>query len=67
MLNISPDDPLALAAVAAIRNGDLEALNRLLRDNPNLATARIGTSRTLLHIATDWPGNFPNSAGTIAA
>jgi ankyrin repeat protein len=67
MLNISPDDPLALAAVAAIRNGDLEALNRLLRDNPNLAIARIGTSRTLLHIATDWPGNFPHSAATIAA
>jgi uncharacterized protein len=67
MLNISPDDPLALAAVAAIRNGYQEALKRLLSDNPNLATARIGTSRALLHITTDWPGNFPNSAATIAA
>jgi uncharacterized protein len=66
-LNIHPDDPLAVAAVEAIRSGDLEVLKRLLRDNPSLATARIGKSRTLLHVATDWPGNFPNSAATVAA
>jgi uncharacterized protein len=67
MLNIHPDDPLAVAAVEAIRSGDLEEVKRLLRDNPSLATARIGKSRTLLHVATDWPGNFPNSAVTVAA
>jgi uncharacterized protein len=66
MLNISPDDPFALAAIEVIRSGNLEELKRLLRDNPNLASARIGTSRTLLHVATDWPGNFPNSAATVA-
>src|SRR5436305_5668537 len=66
-LNIHPDDPLAVAAVEAIRSGDLEVLKRLLRDNPSLATARIGKSRTLLHVATDWPGNFPNSAASVAA
>jgi ankyrin repeat protein len=67
MLNIRPDDPLAVAAVEAIRSGDVEALKRLLRDNPSLARARIGNSRTLLHVATDWPGNFPNSAATVVA
>ena len=66
-MNIHPDDPLAIAAVEAIRSGDLEVLKRLLRDNPSLATVRIGKSRTLLHVATDWPGNFPNSAATVAA
>jgi ankyrin repeat protein len=67
MLDIPPDDPLAIAAVTAIRSGDVETLKRLLRDNPGLATARIATSRTLLHVATDWPGNFPNSAATVVA
>jgi uncharacterized protein len=67
MLTIDPDDALAVAAVEAIRSGDLEALQCLLRDNPSLAIARIGKSRTLLHVATDWPGNFPNSASTVAA
>ncbi|GLZ32300.1 hypothetical protein Lesp02_44880 [Lentzea sp. NBRC 105346] len=49
----------------AIRTGDLDGLRRLLDDDPGLATARIG-GRTPLHIATDWPGHFPNSAATIA-
>jgi hypothetical protein len=67
VLNFRPDAPLAVAAVEAIRRGNLEALMRLLRDNPSLATARIGNSRTLLHVSTDWPGNFPNSAATVTA
>jgi ankyrin repeat protein len=67
LLNLRPDEPLALAAVEAIRSGDIDALKRLLDENPGLAPARIGGSRTLLHVATDWPGNFPNSAATVAA
>src|SRR5262249_8452873 len=51
--------------------GNLEELERLLDDNPGLARARIvnakGESRTLLHIATDWPGHFPNVGKTITA
>jgi ankyrin repeat protein len=65
MLSIQPDDPLAVAVVEAIHTGDIEALKRLLAQNPDLATARIG-ARSMLHIATDWPGHFPNSAATVA-
>ncbi|MGH9211323.1 MAG: hypothetical protein ACRD2C_11670 [Acidimicrobiales bacterium] len=69
------DDPLALAVVVAIRGGDVDGLQRLLRDNVGLAIATIrdegcgegGVSRTLLHVATDWPGHFPDVAATIAA
>src|SRR3989442_8768215 len=64
---IDTHEPLAVAVVAAIQSGDLERLQRLLGENPGLATARIGMSRTLLHVATDWPGHFPNGAATIAA
>lgn len=66
MLSLSPDDPLAVAVVAAIRGGDLEGLNRLLGGNSGLATARIGP-RTLLHVAADWPGHFPNGAAVVTA
>jgi ankyrin repeat protein len=57
------------AAVAAIRAGDLPALLRLLADHPNLATERLPDDggRTLLHVATDWPGHFPRVSETIAA
>src|SRR5437867_5368301 len=67
MLVIDTHEPLAVAVIAAIQSGDLERLQRLLGENPGLATARIGMSRTLLHVATDWPGHFPNGAATVAA
>ncbi len=74
-LTLLADDPLADAAVEAIRGGDVEGLSRLLAENAGLATARLvdvgaaqcASSRTLLHIVTDWPGNFPHGAGTVAA
>jgi uncharacterized protein len=68
--SLHADDPRAVALVAAIQSGDVAALERMLRDDPTLATARIvdekGTSRTLLHVAADWPGHFPNGARTVA-
>lgn len=72
---LRPDDPLAVAVTEAIRVGDVEELTRLLHDNPGLATARIrnenggdgDVGRTLLHVATDWPGHFPGVAATIQA
>ena len=41
----------------------------MLKEHPALATGVIrddkGAGRTLLHMATDWPGHFPNVAATI--
>jgi len=73
-LNIAAEDPLAFAVVEAIHKGDVESLQRLLEDNPGLATSRLGDpnrcngrARSLLHVATDWPGHFPNGARIVAA
>jgi hypothetical protein len=71
MATIDTEDPLAVAVVDAIHSGEVPTLKRLLAENPGLATARLGdddpdgVSRTLLHVATDWPGHFPNVATTI--
>ena len=76
MRYLSTEDPLAVAAVQAIHSGDVETLKRLLAESPFLATVRLGgatsgdpceMSRTLLHVATDWPGHYPNGAETVAA
>ena len=78
MTTMADDEPLAVAVTGAIRAGDLEALARLLAENPGLATTRIAqrdcddaqgpdAGRTLLHVATDWPGNCPNGAATVRA
>jgi ankyrin repeat protein len=72
MLTLRNNEPLTTSTVEAIRTGDLEALQRLLDENPFLSTARFendkgnGVSRTLLHFATDWPGHFPNGVAVIA-
>jgi uncharacterized protein len=69
---IATDEPIAVAAVKAIHDGDVGALRRLLADHPELATAGLGSddeggmTRTLLHVATDWPGHFPNGPQTVA-
>jgi ankyrin repeat protein len=65
---IAADDPLAVAATAVVQAGDLDALDRLLSNDPWLTTARIGdwdSYRTLLHAATDWPGHFPNGPAVV--
>src|SRR4051794_40174445 len=73
---LTPSHPLVIAAGTAIRTGDVGTLKQLLADNPGLATARIvsepsgnrcGSSRTLLHVATDWPGNYPSGPETVRA
>ena len=64
-MHLQSNDPLAQALTTAIQTGDLDALTQLLAGNPALATAVIdddcGNGRSLLHIATDWPGYFPNA------
>jgi ankyrin repeat protein len=68
-LTLASDDPVAVALVEAIRAGDTGWLQRLVEENPGLAAARLrdakGGSRTLLHVATDWPGYFPNGPAIV--
>jgi len=56
----------AAAAVEAISSGDTKSLKRLLSQNSSLANTRVDNERTLLHVATDWPGHLPNNMETIA-
>ena len=69
-MDIPHTEPLAKSLTAAIHSGDVASLKQLLEANPRLSTARIrdnkNNGRTLLHIATDWPGHFPSVAQTIA-
>jgi ankyrin repeat protein len=58
-------EQMSIEAVEAIQKGDVERLRGLLREDPRLATARVDGQRTLLHIATDWPGHFPNVVESI--
>lgn len=68
-------DPTAVQVMDAIRSGDQKALRLWLDEHPGLANVRIAGSdghcgvgeRSLLHVATDWPGHFPDVAATIAA
>lgn len=69
-MELSIHDPLALSVTAAIQRGNTDELRDLLANNAGLAQAVIvdgkGVRRTLLHIAADWPGHFPNGAMTVA-
>ena len=63
--------PVAGSITNAIHTGDVGALIRLLSAHPGLARARIvgadGFERSLVHVATDWPGRFPNVGATLRA
>ena len=71
MATMRTSESVAVAATSAIHRGRLDDLRTLLADHPDLAAARFGDdehdgmSRTLLHVATDWPGRFPQVATTI--
>ncbi len=66
MMNIAVNNPLGAAVMAAIHSGDLDALERLLIENPHLSTSTIN-DRSLLHVVADWPGHFPNGAAAVKA
>ncbi len=63
------DNPNHEAAITAIHAGDLSTLQQLLAEHPGLASTRLPRhgGRTLLHIATDWPGHYPAVGATITA
>ncbi|KAB2329534.1 ankyrin repeat domain-containing protein [Cytobacillus depressus] len=64
MDSIKNNDPLVISFVRAVQTGNVDALRRLLDEVPGLASKRAtdnkGSSRTALHVVTDWPGYFPN-------
>ncbi|MEU9335784.1 ankyrin repeat domain-containing protein [Streptomyces sp. NPDC048290] len=74
MTTLNSLDPSAVAVTEAIRTGDLAALRGLLADQPGLASAQItetedaerAGTRSLLHIATDWPGHYPRGPEVVA-
>ncbi|HMH94110.1 MAG TPA: ankyrin repeat domain-containing protein [Streptosporangiaceae bacterium] len=58
-------DPVAVAAVHAIRTGDTTSLASLLSQHPGLVSEQIHGARTPLLVAADWPGYFPNGPATV--
>ncbi len=70
-MKLPADDPRAVAFFEAVRAGDVGAVERLLDAHGDLATARFvdprcGDERSALHVATDWPGHFPNGRAVVA-
>lgn len=69
-MDIPANDPRALAVKNAIRKGEVQQLEQLLQQDPDLAVARLVDTkqvrRSLLHVVTDWPGHFPEGARTVA-
>ena len=67
---IQADDERAVALGAPIRSGHVESMERHLRDIPEPPTARaVDTprpTRTLLHLAANWPGQYHNGSDTVA-
>jgi ankyrin repeat protein len=61
---IPSDDQAATDLRAAVRAGDVEAIQRMLRNDPALVRARLGSkqsgSEMPLHMVASWPGYFPN-------
>jgi uncharacterized protein len=60
---MTPDQETAVALVAAIHSGDIDVVERIVADTPELARCPLGgrfKTRTALHVVADWPGYFPN-------
>ena len=68
---LTSTDPVAVSITKAIHTGDVAALRQLLSEDPGLANVRIvgadGVERSMVHVATDWPGRFRNVAATLRA
>jgi uncharacterized protein len=63
------DEPLAIALTAALKQGEVHRLGRLLAAEPALATCVVrdqkGGGRTPLHLFADWPGHIPDAAAIV--
>jgi ankyrin repeat protein len=61
---IPGDDRAAVDLRAAVRAGDVGAIQAMLRADPGLARARLGStdsgSETALHVVAGWPGYYPD-------
>ena len=60
---MTADHETGAALVAAIHSGDIDAVQRIVADTPELARGPLGgrfKTRTALHVVADWPGYFPN-------
>jgi len=65
---IAADDPLVVALTEAVQAGDLERLDHLLASHPQLALERFGDAQKsceALHLATDWPGHWPDVVAVV--
>ena len=60
------DEPLAVELTAALKQGEVDRLSRLLAADPWLARSVVqdpkGGGRSPLHLFADWPGHLPNAA-----
>jgi hypothetical protein len=63
---LQSDEPLAVELTAALKQGEVHRLGRLLSADPGLAVCVVkdakGGGRTPLHLFADWPGHNPNPA-----
>jgi ankyrin repeat protein len=62
---VDSEDPVAIAALHAIRTGDTASLASLLSQHPGLVSEEIHGTRLPLHVVTDWPGYFPAGPATV--
>ena len=60
---MTADPETAASLVAVIHSGDIDSVERIVADTPELARGPLGgrfKTRTALHVVADWPGYFPN-------
>lgn len=71
MKKIDSTEALAVDLVNAIQTGDVAELQRLLTGHSWAAKVGVtdarGVTRSLLHVAADWPGHFPNGEEVVRA
>jgi hypothetical protein len=63
------NEPLAVELTAALKQGEVERLGRLLAADLGLADCVVvnsnGGGRSLLHLFADWPGHNPNAVAIV--